>query len=135
VRLVRGEQRRVELAGSELAWTASGTATLECTLLDVPMVVGYRLQALSFALAKLLVSVPNVALVNLISGQTVVPELLQKEWCPQRLLAVTNEIFAGGTEKLRAGLAEARARLGSPGASRHAAAAVAEYLETEGVGE
>ena len=68
VRTVRGEQRRVELAASELAWTASGTATLECTLLDVPMVVGYRLQPLSFALAKLLVNVPNVALVNLISG-------------------------------------------------------------------
>jgi lipid-A-disaccharide synthase len=128
VRRVGGEQRRVELAGSELAWTASGTATLECTLLNVPMVVGYRLQPLSFALAKLLVSVPNVALVNLISERTVVPELLQKDWCPERLLAVTNEIFAGGPEKLRAGLADARGKLGDPGASRQAARAVAEYL-------
>jgi lipid-A-disaccharide synthase len=128
VRTVRGEHRRVELAASELAWTASGTATLECTLLDVPMVVGYRLQPLSFALARLLVNVPNVALVNLISGRSVMPELLQKDWCPERLLAVTNEILSGGTEDLRAGLADARARLGKPGASRQAARAVAEYL-------
>ena len=51
---VRGEERRLELASSELAWTASGTATLECALLDVPMIVGYRLRALTYAIARLL---------------------------------------------------------------------------------
>jgi lipid-A-disaccharide synthase len=126
---VSGEERRRELARSEVAWTASGTATLECTLLDVPMVVGYRLQPVSFALAKLLVRVPNVALVNLIAGRTVVPELLQKAWNPDRLSAVTSKVLEDGTTAQRAGLAEARAQLGSPGASRQAAEAVAEYLD------
>jgi lipid-A-disaccharide synthase len=128
LRRVRGDVRRRELAGCELAWTASGTATLECTLLDVPMIVGYRLQPLSFALAKILVRVPNVALVNLIVGRTVVPELLQKMWCPDRLVAVTSEILKSGTSDQKEGLAEARALLGSRGASRQAAEAVAEYF-------
>lgn len=128
LRRVRGEMRRKELSSCELAWTASGTATLECALLDVPMVVGYRLQPISYALAKLLVRVPNVALVNLIVGRTVVPELLQKVWCPVRLAAVTTEILNNGSAEQRSGLAEARKLLGSPGASRQAAAAVLEYF-------
>jgi lipid-A-disaccharide synthase len=128
VRRASGEERRRALARCELAWTASGTATLECTLLDVPMVVGYRLQPLSFALAKLLVRVAHVALVNLIAGRGLVPELLQKEWCPERLAAVTTEMLEGGAVAQREGLADARAHLGSPGASKQAAEAVSEYL-------
>ena len=128
LRRVRGEMRRHELSNCELALTASGTATLECALLDVPMVVGYRLQPVSYALAKLLVKVPNVALVNLIVGRTLVPELLQKDWCAERLAAVTSGILKGGGASQRAGLAEARAQLGRPGASRQAAEAIAEYF-------
>jgi len=128
LRRVAGDDRRRELANSEIAWTASGTATLECTLLDVPMVVGYRLQPVSYAVAKLLVRVPNVALVNLIAGRSVVPELLQKEWNPDRLLTVTTKLLEEGTVVLREGLSEARTCLGGPGASRRAAEAVAEYL-------
>jgi lipid-A-disaccharide synthase len=128
LRRVRGEERRRELGSCELAWTASGTATLECTLLGVPMIVGYRLQPVSYAVARLLVRVPNVALVNLIVGRTVVPELLQKMWRPDRLAAVTSEILKTGTAKQKAGLAEARALLGGRGASRKAAEAIAEYF-------
>lgn len=128
LRRVRGEVRRHELSRCELAWTASGTATLECTLLDVPMVVGYRLQPVSYALAKILVTVPNVALVNLIVGRTVVPELLQKAWRPERLAAVSSEILNNRAAHQKVGLADARALLGSPGASRQAAEAIAEYF-------
>ena len=128
LRRVRGEERRAELASSSLAWTASGTATLECAVLDVPMVVGYRLQPISYAIAKLLVRIPNVALVNLIAGRTVVPELLQKAWNPENLATITADLMSGGAADQRAGLAGVRTRLGDPGASRKAAEAVAEYL-------
>jgi lipid-A-disaccharide synthase len=126
---VRGEGRRQELAKSEIAWTASGTATLECTLLDVPMVVGYRLRPASYALARLLVRVPHVALVNLIADRRVVPELLQSAWSSDRLYAATAELLEAGAVTQRAELATARSRLGGPGASRRAAEAIAEYLE------
>lgn len=128
---ITGAGRRPELVAAELAWAASGTATLECALLDVPMIVGYRLRGLSFALAKLLVRVPHVALVNLIAGRRLAPELLQDEWCSGALAAMTEAMFGGPLDDQRRGLAEVRVRLGEPGASRRAAEAVAEYLGPE----
>jgi len=125
---VRGEERRAELASCSFAWTASGTATLECALLGVPMVVGYRLLPVSYAIARLLVRIPNVALVNLMAGRTVVPELLQKAWNPDNLASITADLMSGAAEDQRGGLADVRTRLGGPGASRHAAEAIAEFL-------
>lgn len=128
IRRVAGPDRRAELASSALAWTASGTATLECALLDVPMVVGYRLQPLSYAVAKLLVRVPHVALVNLIAEERVAPELIQSEWSNERLETISRTLLDGGSEGQLSALKRVRERLGSPGASRRAAEAVLEYL-------
>jgi len=131
---VRGEQRRLELARSELAWTASGTATLECALLDVPMIVGYRLRGLTYLAARMLVNVSNVALVNLIAGETVAPELLQAMWSPRHLADETTTLLRGGGALQRARLTEVRERLGERGASRNAAEAVLEHLDASGIG-
>ena len=128
LRRVRGEERRRDLVACTMAWTASGTATLECALLGVPMVVGYRLQSLSYALARILVRVPHVALVNLIAGRRVVPELLQADWEPGRLAAVTRRLLDDGIDAQRDALGVVRERLGGPGASRRAAEAIAEHL-------
>lgn len=131
---VRGEERRSELARASLAWTASGTATVECALLDVPMVVGYKLKGLTYLIARLLVDVSNVALVNLIAGRTVAPELLQDEWRPDRLAEVTSDLLKGGRRLQREQLAVVRRHLGGPGASRNAAEAVAEHLDQLRIG-
>jgi lipid-A-disaccharide synthase len=131
---VRGEQRRLELAQSSVAWTASGTATLECALLDVPMIVGYRLRGLTYAAARLLVKIDNVALVNLIAGKTVVPELLQGDWNPNRLAEVTIDLLKDGVADQRNQLEVVRRRLGEQGASRNAAEAVLEHLDRPGIG-
>lgn len=128
LRRASGELRRAELAASGSAWTASGTATLECALLDVPMIVGYRLQPLSYALARLLVRVPHVALVNLIAESSVVPELLQGDWNPTRLANTAIELLAEEGRSQRAGLRTVRDRLGSPGASPSAARAITEHI-------
>jgi len=128
LRRVAGPVRRAELASASLAWAASGTATLECALLDVPMVVGYRLQPLSYAIAKHLVRVDHVGLVNLIAGERLAPELIQHDWSPDRLAAITRELLGSGAERQRQALATVRERLGEPGASRRAAEAVLEHL-------
>jgi len=130
IRRVSGPDRRRELASCSLAWTASGTATLECALLDVPMVVGYRLQPLSFAIARLLVRVPHVALVNLIAEKRVAPELIQGQWRADRLAEITTQVLADDGAEQRAALALVRRRLGPPGASRRAADAVLEHGRT-----
>jgi lipid-A-disaccharide synthase len=124
---VRGKDRRQELARATLAWTASGTATLECALLDVPMVVGYRLQTVSYALARLLVRVPHVALVNLIAQQRVAPELIQGDWNPDRLVSESARLLAADRENSQQKeLRVVRERLGPAGASVNASRAVLE---------
>jgi lipid-A-disaccharide synthase len=128
VERVSGADRRLALARSAVAWTASGTATLECALVGTPMVVGYRLQPLSYALARWLVRVPHVALANLIAGSRVVPELIQSRWRADRLRAETRQLIGPRGGLIANGLELVRRRLGQPGASQRAAEAVAEYL-------
>jgi len=135
LRTVRGEGRRRELAIAQMAWTASGTATLECALLDVPMIVGYRLGGLSYLLAKLLVRVPHIALVNLIAGERAAPELIQNDWNPGRLAAETRAVLGHGLERQHGLLDVVRRRLGGPGASERAARAVAAHLASRSAPE
>jgi len=127
IRRVSGPDRRRELASCSLAWTASGTATLECALLDVPMVVGYRLQPISYAVARLLVRVPHVALVNLIARERVAPEFIQNQWRADDLYEVSRRLLAGGAAEQLPALARVRERLGSSGASMRAAEAILEH--------
>jgi lipid-A-disaccharide synthase len=118
------EDRHAALAGCGAALVASGTATLECALLGVPMVVGYRLHPASYLVARRLVRVPHVALVNLVAGEAVVPELVQDAFTPERLAAHAERLLAGEGAEQRRGLAEVRRRLGEAGASERAARAV-----------
>jgi lipid-A-disaccharide synthase len=127
---VESEDRFGAIADSHLALCASGTATLEVGLLGTPMIVLYRLARWSYLLAKLLVRLPNFAMVNLVLGREVVPELLQGEAEPERIGAEALRLLADplARARVRAGLAELRPRLGEGGASARAASAVAEVL-------
>ena len=124
------EERFREVADSHLALCASGTATLEVGLLGTPMVVLYRLGSWTYLLAKMLVHLPYVSLVNLVLGEKVVPELIQGRANPESIVAEAEEILtdAGVRDRMRAGLAGLRAKLGEGGASRRAAREVAELL-------
>src|SRR6185503_8783868 len=68
------------LAASDAAVVASGTATVETALLGVPMVVVYRLSPWTYRLGRRFVRVPHYAMVNLIGGRRVVPELIQSDF-------------------------------------------------------
>ncbi len=67
------------LAAADLALSSSGTATLEAAIIGVPVVVMYRLNRPTFALARLLVDLPHFSLVNIVAGKQIVPELVQKK--------------------------------------------------------
>lgn len=125
------EDRFQVIADSHLALCASGTATLEVGLLGTPMIMVYRLASWTYALAKLLVRLPNVSLVNLVSEKKVVPELIQGEANPERIAAEAERLLtdAAAREEMRAGLAGLRGRLGEGGASGRAADQVAALLE------
>jgi lipid-A-disaccharide synthase len=129
-RIVSGEERFAAIAGSHLALCASGTATLEVGLLGTPMVVLYRLGTWTYAVARLMVHLDDIALVNLVLGRRVVPELLQGAASGPRIAEEAARLLtrAEAREPMRAALAGLRARLGAGGASGRAADEVARFL-------
>ncbi|MBU4412930.1 MAG: lipid-A-disaccharide synthase, partial [Proteobacteria bacterium] len=102
---------------------ASGTVSLELAILDVPMVISYRVSPLTYFLGRRLIKVQYASLVNLVAGREVVPELLQDEAVPEKIADATLRLIKNQAERTRmlAGLAEVRERLGGPGASERSA--------------
>jgi lipid-A-disaccharide synthase len=118
------------LSSCQAAIVASGTATVEAALMDAPMVVVYRLSAVTHFLGRRLIKVPHVAMVNLIAGKRAVPELIQHEFTPERVAGEVRALLEQPERRaaMKRDLAEVRRRLGEPGASRRAAAAVEAIL-------
>jgi lipid-A-disaccharide synthase len=127
--VVEGETYNA-LAAADAAIISSGTATVEAALLNVPMVVIYRVSPLTAQLAKPLVRTPYFAMVNLIAEKRVVPELVQDLFTPDRVAEEALRLLQDPNvrETQRKGLAEVRARLGPPGAVERAAEAIAGLL-------
>ncbi len=121
------------LAAADAAIVSSGTATVEAALLDVPMVVVYRVTPLTALLAKPLLRTPFYSMVNLIAGKPVVPELIQNDFTPDRVAAETLRLLRdqSARDAIRCDLAEVRQRLGPPGAVERAADAILHLLHTE----
>ncbi len=119
------------MGASDAALVKSGTATLETALMLRPMVVVYRLSWLSYLAAKLLVRLAHFALVNLLAGRRLVPELLQGQASPERMAGELERLLADGPARRAQleGLREVRASLGGPGAPRRVAEEVAGVLE------
>ena len=130
VRLVADGARPV-LAACRVAIVASGTATVEAALLGAPMVVVYRLSALTHFLGRRLIQVPHVAMVNLIAGRRAVPELIQGDFTPQRVADEVAALLPDGPRRaaMLEDLAEVRSRLGPGGASLRAAREVHALLQ------
>jgi lipid-A-disaccharide synthase len=108
---------------ADLAWVASGTATLETALLLKPMIVVYRLAVLTYLIARWLVKVDHVAMVNLIADKRVVPELIQSEFNAERLIE-ESRLLLNDPERYQSvvdELARLREKLGSPGAAERVA--------------
>ena len=82
------DEKHDAYAAAGAALTKSGTSTLELALAGVPMAVTYRVNPISAALARRMIRVPYVAMVNLLAGRALVPELLQGD-CNPRMLADT----------------------------------------------
>ncbi len=121
------------LASSFAAMVASGTATLETALFDVPQVVCYKAGKVSFHIAKRLVKVKYISLVNLIMDKEVVKELIQHEFNESRLageldLLLHDKAYRKGIKNQYLELKE---KLGGEGASEKAAGIIYNFLKNE----
>lgn len=116
----------------DFAVCKSGTSTLELALLGVPMIVIYKVSALTYWVARALVKIRFIGLVNIVAGDEVAPELIQHEASPQRIAETVLAILRDpqALERMQRHLAQVREKLGGPGASRRAAEAIAEIVRS-----
>ena len=117
----------------ETAIVASGTATLEAALCGVPMAVVYKTSWPTYLAARMVVRVPDIALVNVVAGRRIVPEFVQGRASPEQLAAVLVELLRNGERRdaMKTALQEVKVKLGSAGAVERAAAVVLETLESQ----
>lgn len=110
---------------ADAALCKSGTTTLEAAVAGCPLVVGYRTSARTYALARRVVTIPRIALVNVLAGRSLAPEFVQHALEP-RAVADALVPLLDPTSAIRAatlrGLDDVRAQLGHPGAAARVAA-------------
>ncbi len=122
VHVVKDQSSEV-LAACDLAWIASGTATLQAAVLGTPMILTYRAPRLTAAIARAVIRIPWIGLVNIVAGRTLVPELIQENATADRLYQEARRLLTDrqAYDTMRAGLQAVRSSMGEPGASRRAA--------------
>jgi len=120
---------------STAALVTSGTATLETALLNVPQVVCYKTGFVSYEIARRLIAVPYISLVNLIADRTVVTELIQHDLTTDRTAAELQAILPGGSRRadVLADYAEIREKMGGPGASERAGQRMVALTQSDGL--
>ena len=112
------------------ALVTSGTATLETALAEIPMVVIYKVNRLSYIVGKQVIKVPFISLVNLIAGKEIVPELIQDATRPEEIVRHMRTLrdHKSHYDHTVRNLQKLKSRLGKPGAAQRAAAAIIDEL-------
>ena len=118
------------IKASDLAIVCSGTATLECALLETPMIITNKGTFLTYLAAKSLIKVPYLGIPNLVLGEKKIPELLQYDATPKKIASEAVRILSDkrSQELMKNDLKEVSRRLGEPGATGRAALEVLKLL-------
>ena len=123
-------QSLTQLTRCSLAIVASGTATLECAMAGLPMLVIYKTSWLTYWLGRFLIQLPYLSMVNVLAGEKVVPEFLQGAMEPERLAKAALQILRNpkGAEAMAGRIRDVAKKLGGPGAATRAAVEVEEVI-------
>lgn len=119
------------LRAADAALCKSGTTTLEAAISDCPLVVAYRAGFISYLVARAMVTIPHIGLVNVVAGREVAREFVQDDLQPDDVAAALMPLLdTASTERQRVleGLAEVRGRLGTAGAAGRVAAIASELV-------
>jgi lipid-A-disaccharide synthase len=120
---IQPDQPSEVMAASDLLLVASGTATLQAAVIGTPMVLVYRVSWLTYWIARWLITVDCIGLVNIVAGRRIVPELIQRGATAECLAKEAARLLRDQSayDEMRAALRVVREQLGEPGASRRAA--------------
>jgi len=126
-------RNRQLMAAADVLIMASGTATLEATIVNKPFVVIYRMAPLSYWLGKKVIKVPFIAIANLIAGKKIVTELIQHEASVENIAREVLRILRDQpyADEMRTALQNVNRQLGEPGASARAARIILNYLPNQ----
>lgn len=118
------------IAASEVALVASGTATLETALLGCPMVIVYKVSSLTYMFGRMLVrGVDSIGMPNILAGERIVPELVQRELTAQNLVRAAEPLLSESIHSSTVSRLKAlRHSLGEPGATSRVAATALEMI-------
>lgn len=132
IRLEIGRSREV-LSAADLVIAASGTVTLEAAASATPLIVVYKLSFFTWILARVLIKVPYISLVNLVGGGEIVPEYLQYQATPPRVARCALRLLSHPEEReeMIKRFSDVCRKLGPPGAARRSAAAVLATLNPD----
>lgn len=120
------------LSNSEAALVTSGTATLETALFKVPQVVLYKGSKISIAIARMLVKIRFISLVNLIMDEEIVKELIQEDCNPQKIAQELKSILVNPErQKMLSNYEKLADKMGEPGASQKTAKLIYQYLNAQ----
>ncbi len=114
------------LAESDVAIASTGTVTMECAFFGVPTVTLYKTSWLTYQIARRIITVKSLTMPNLLAGETVYPEFVQKDATPENISHAALELLQNEARRtqIKAQLAKIIASLGEPGAAGRAAEAV-----------
>ena len=128
IRLVENETYEL-MKYSDAAIVTSGTATLETACFETPMVVVYKASPISYLIGRMLVSVKNIGLVNIVAGKKIVPELIQHEADADAIAAAVSQYFEQPllTAGVKNELSKVRGKLGTPGAAKRVVDILMQY--------
>ena len=117
---------------ADFALVASGTATLETAMLGVPMVLIYKVNLLTYMLARILIRIPYIGLVNVVAGEKIIDEFIQFNARAKNIAAECLNILKSPAKisKIKLALASVKEKLGPPGASANAANEILKFLNT-----
>ena len=125
------EDSRKLIYESSLVLSASGTATLETGIIGRPMVILYKTGFLTYHIARHLIKLDMIGLINLVLGCKVVPELIQNDATPEKMSAELEKYILDDTylKKTKTELDKVAKVLGGTGASERAGKLILDYLK------
>lgn len=115
---------------ADLVIVSSGSATLEVAIMEKPMVIVYKTSFLTWLLARNLIKIPDIGLVNIVARERIVPELMQFEVTPKNIARVSLKILSDHKKihEIKENLRKVKSKLGEIGASSRAAHIIHKYI-------